>query len=186
MKNRILSLLLVSLASIAGCIPTESAIYTDESLAFDPALIGTWNGGDSKATWEFTKSGEHAYRLVYTSGDQKRILTAHLTKIEGNLFLNLYPELPKERAKDSTKPRPHHIFVLVQSTSPTLHLSSMDAEWLKKHIEENPTAIRNRRMGRRIILTDSTEQLQAFLAKHTKTTEAWKTLASLERRDTAR
>ena len=186
MKKGAFSLLFVSLMSIGGCIPTQNAIYTDESLVFEPALIGAWNGGKSKANWEFTKNGEQAYRLVYTSGDQKRVFTAHLAKIDGSLFLDLYPELPKRPTKDSTKPQLHHTFVLVQSISPSLHLSYMDVAWLKKHVEENPTAVRNEKLGRGIIITDSTQQLQAFLAKHSKTAEAWKTLANLKRRDTVR
>jgi hypothetical protein len=186
MKKGTLSLLFVPLVLTAGCIPTENAIYTDESLVFDPALIGGWNGGESKANWEFTKKGEQAYRLVYASGEQKRAFTAHLVKIDESLFLNLHPELPKRPTKESTKPQLHHTFVLVKSISPTLQLSYMDAAWLKKHVEENPTAVRTERMGRRLVVTDSTEQLQAFLAKHRKTGEAWKTLADLKRRDTAR
>ena len=182
----VFSLVFVSLVSIAGCIPTENAIHTDETSVFEPALIGAWNGGESKANWEFTKNGEQAYRLVYTMGNQKRVFSAHLARIDGSLFLDLHRESPKRPTNTSTKPRLHHTFVLVRSISPTLRLSYMDANWLKKHVEENPTAVRHEEMGPRIIMTDSTERLQAFLAKHSKTSEAWKNLADLERRNPPR
>ena len=64
MNKILLTLVLIALCSITGCIPTSiNPLYTGQDLVFDPALIGVWSEtGDSKETWAFEKAGDAVIR----------------------------------------------------------------------------------------------------------------------------
>ena len=176
MKRTAFLVALVSLALVAGCIPCLRAIYTEKDLVFEPALVGVWHQADGKGVWHFAEAAEKSYRLVVT--DQKGKpgeFSAHLAKIGGTLFLDLCPEKPDLPKSDFYMfyLRPTHTFFLVREMSPELRMSFMNPKWLQEHLKANPEAVRHERTQHGILLTASTGQLQAFLAKHRNTKEAW-------------
>ena len=85
--------MLAVLTLIAGCIPSLNPVYTDETLTFEPALLGVWKQPAAKARWDFAKLDDKTYRLSYTdeNGQQGRFL-GRLAKLDSELFLDLYPE----------------------------------------------------------------------------------------------
>jgi hypothetical protein len=176
MRKTAFTLALAGLVFLAGCIPCLRAIYTEKDLVFEPALVGTWHQADSKGVWQFTKAGGKSYRLVYTDPEGKPgEFSAHLVKIDGTLFLDLYPEDP-HLAKNAfyvLHVRPMHTFLLVQAVTPELRMSAMNPKWLGEHLKADPEAVRHEETEQGILLTASTQELQAFLAKHCKTKEAW-------------
>lgn len=163
------------LALAGGCVPSLNPLYTEQDLVFDPALVGVWGDDNkmagSKESWAFTKAGEKEYRAVYTDNDgNPGEFVAHLAKIEGRLFLDLYPEAPDLKENDFYKMHliPVHTFLLVSQIGPTLKMAVMDPDWMKKYLEEHPDALPHQLRDKAVILTASTEELQAFVLAHLK------------------
>ena len=102
----------------AGCVPSLHALYTDRDLVFDQALVGVWAEKDSKEVWAFSKAGEKEYRLNYTDEDGKKgEFQVHLLKVEGRMFLDLYPAELTLQHSDFYKGHflPTHTFLLTCS-----------------------------------------------------------------------
>ena len=185
MKNFIKLLTLSFLFMLAGCVPSLNPLYTDQDLIFDSALLGVWTDKDSKETWAFTEAGEKEYKLLYTEEDgRKGEFKAHLLKIEGKTFLDLTPIRPALSQNDFYKAHflTLHTFVQVSQTAPTVQISYLEPEWLKKIIAENPNAIRHEKIGDEILLTASTKELQKFLLKHLNTEGAFAKPISVRRK----
>ncbi len=172
MRKMISWTLLGILILCSGCIRSLHPIYTEEDLVLEPALIGQWSENDSKEVWTFSRKGTNSYTLVYTDdkGRQGRF-RAHLAKLNGKLFLDLFPEEPELKENDLYKFHllPVHTFLYVKQITPTLQMSFPDPDWLKKFIADNPKAIRHDKIDGEIILTASTKDLQAFWLKYLKT-----------------
>jgi hypothetical protein len=89
---------------LGGCVPILSLhpLYTKEDVVLEKKLPGTWvdDANSPETTWEFTRidEPENAYRLIFTDEEGKKgSFVAHLLKLEGKLFLDIYPsELPWE------------------------------------------------------------------------------------------
>src|SRR6266496_5434580 len=95
MNKILLTFVLIALCSITGCIPTSiNPLYTEQDLAFDPALVGVWHSeGDSKETWTFEKAGVTEYKSVYTEEDGKTgRFEAHLLNLGNTRFLDFFPD----------------------------------------------------------------------------------------------
>ena len=168
--------IVLSVLILAGCIPSLHEIYTEDDVVFDPALVGTWNQADGQGRWEFSRSGEKAYRLVHSDKDgRKGAFVVHLVKIGDLRFLDLYPEDPKLELNELYQFHllPAHTFMHVPQVEPTLKLSVLNPEWLEKLLEQDPDAIRHEKVKDRLVLTASTAELQAFLTRHHATEDAF-------------
>jgi hypothetical protein len=179
-SSRIVRFLLIGaaiapLALLAACVPTLQPIYTEKDLIFDPALVGVWRGEHDDDTWEFTKAGEKGYLLTMT-GDSEGPVTfsAHLVKIQDATFLDLFPggDLNCKGASELTWLKVHSFF-LVREIGASLNLGYMDMDWLESYLTQHPEEIRHEKVDDRILLTASTEELQAFLHKHVATEGAF-------------
>lgn len=156
-------------AAIAGCIPSLNPAYKDENLVFKPQFIGVWSQPKSSAKWDFAKRDDKSYTLSYQDeeGHQGKFV-AHLMNIEGNLFLDLFPE----EAKDSVNGFynfhlvPIHTIYLVRETEPTLKLAAIDFRWLDKYVGEHGDEIASATFGGRKMITAQTEDVQKFLLRH--------------------
>jgi hypothetical protein len=158
-----------ALLVLTGCVPSLQPLYTDEDLIFDPALLGTWFGENSSDTWEFTKKDETEYKLVVTESDSsmskggKGEFVVHLVKVEGVMFLDLFPAEPNCPQNDFYLGHllPVHTFLRVFQIEPTLKLAWFSPGgggpegkgWLEIYLEEHPTSIRHEQAGDRILLT---------------------------------
>jgi hypothetical protein len=167
---------------LGGCIPVISLhpLYTEKDVIMDKKLYGTWvsDSNDSKTTWEFKSIDEpkNAYKLIFTDEDGKKgSFVAHLVKLQNRLFLDIFPsELPWE-PKDPNKMDwpynsffliPAHTFVKVDSIEPVLKLRLILESNLEELLKENPDVVEHTSVGDRIVLTESTKKLQAFVLKY--------------------
>ncbi|HUP47019.1 MAG TPA: hypothetical protein VM779_16045, partial [Thermoanaerobaculia bacterium] len=49
----------------------------------------------------------------------------------------------------------------------------LDDKWLTSHLKENPNALRHEWIGKELLITASTAELQAFLLRHVSTKGAF-------------
>jgi hypothetical protein len=176
---------------LLGCIPSYHPLFTPDNVAFDPNLVGTWTVKDKDETIQFTAAEEKSYRMVYTDGQGKTgVFAAHLTKIDGHLFLDIFPAELDSPQNDFFKVHlvPAHSFMLIHEISPeTLRLSAVNVKWLGEYLEEHPDALKHERREKGpLMLTASTEQLRKFFAEHVTTPKAFGDPSTLKRVGPAR
>ena len=158
---------------IAGCLPSLHPLYSDKTLIFKEELIGKWMQDDS-SLWQFTRAGEKEYELRICDGEkQLGRFSTHLIKIQGMMFLDLYPDSePLEDLDDFYKVHilPVHTFMKVDQINPNLRLRMIDYDKVEKMIESDPNIIKHEVVNDdRIVLTASTEELQNFVVEHVDT-----------------
>ena len=156
---------------LGGCVSSLHPLYTEKDLIFDPALLGEWTADDGKATWAFTKNGETQYQLVCADDEGKQgRFQVHLLKIEGRLFLDLFP-MDDNDAKDDDFYKLHrvpaHTFMFVKQIQPTLQMAFLDPFQTRDYLKDHPESIRHEKIEHdRIVLTAQPKELQAFVLQH--------------------
>ncbi len=188
MRNIMLFSGILLLCSTGCVVQSMHPLYTEQDVVFDPNLVGLWSDGSGESV-EFSKLGENEYQVVSKDSSEQGVETAtwvgHLVKIEGSLFMDLFPkepDIPNPNLAYRSHFVPVHSFVHVIQIEPTLQFRTLDFDWLHKITKDNPQAIRHEKIGRDIILTASTKELQAFLLKHLKTEGAFNTSSNLQRK----
>ncbi len=183
---------------LGGCIPVISLhpLYTEKDDVVDKKLCGTWIGNldDSKSTWEFERIDEpkNAYKLIFTDEDGKKgSFVAHLLKLKDMLFLDIFPsELPWEPEEPNKMDWPYnslflipaHTFMKVDFIESQLELRLTLESKLEELLKENPNAVEHTSIGERIVLTASTQKLQAFVLKYADDDRVFMNLITLSRK----
>ncbi|MBI4242467.1 MAG: hypothetical protein HY606_00085 [Planctomycetes bacterium] len=175
----------VVLVALVGCVPSLHPLYTDEDLVFDPAIVGEWSEKNFEERWIFTKSNEKEYRLLYIDADGKEgKFVVHLVKVEGRLFLDLFPENPDLKENDFYKGHllPIHTFIRIEQIEPTLRMAMLNYDWIKKFLQDHPDAIQHEKIDDGLLLTGKPKELQIFLIKHEKTKDAFGDFSDMVRK----
>jgi hypothetical protein len=183
---------------VGGCVPVLSLhpLYTEKDVVLDQKLYGTWvtDSNDSKTTWEFKSIDDpkNAYNLIFTDEDgRKGSFVAHLVKLRDKLFLDIFPSELPWKSEDPNKTDwpynsifliPAHTFIKVDSIEPQLKLRLILESKMKELIKENPNAIEHTSVGERLVLTDSTKKLQAFILKYANDERVFTDQAILSRK----
>ena len=124
---RIRKLLFNLLAVIlGGCVPVLSLhpLYDEKDVVFQKNLLGVWvddcgvDDSNEQMTWQFRRPDESkkAYELTYSDNEgNKGIFTVHLLKLEGRLFLDVYPNhLPAGQLEEPNEaPWPYNKFFFI-------------------------------------------------------------------------
>ena len=169
-------------ALLGGCGPVMSlhSLYTKENVVFEEKLVGTWvdDPNSPEATWEFNRieEPENAYRLVFTDKNgQKGSFVAHLVKLENSLFLDVFPDEFPCDTEDPNKTDwlynvfflvPAHTFIKIDSIEPQLKMRLTNDDKMAELLKEDPNAVKHAFIEDRLILTESTKELQAFVLEY--------------------
>jgi hypothetical protein len=172
---------------LAGCVKSLHPLYTEQDVIFDEKLVGCWSEYSSDEAWCFSRKGETGYQLVYSdrSGKSGRFV-ARLFRINEQVFMDLYPSLSSEEFNQNDFFKLHllpvHTFAHVKQIGPTLQMRFPDPEWLRKLVEKNPETLRHEKVEREIIVTATTNEMQAFWLKHLDTEGAFGDFSDLKRK----
>ena len=181
MKYRTLLLALLCPPLItAGCVRSLHPIYTEQTLTYDPAFLGTWTDSKDENRLEIAASSDNdepgaikSYRVTHTDKDAKPArLVGHLAKVGDMLVADLTiadeNDLPEsDFAKAHLFPL-HTFWIIRRDSAETLSIRTLDHDWLKKFAEEKPDAIAHYKTNDEVILTAPPEELQKFLLAHAK------------------
>ena len=167
---------------LTGCVPSLHPLFTDKDLVFDPALVGTWVDEDGKNIWEFQKSRENAYELVYTENEEPAKFQAHLVKLGDFLFLDIFPEEPgMKNGLYKGLLIPAHGFSRIWIEGGLVRLAYLDPDWLKDMIDKKKVKIGHDWIDQSLILTASTRDLQKFALKYAEDSKAFSVKTELHR-----
>ena len=171
-------------AVLGGCIPVISlnSFYNKSQILFDKNLLGTWvdEPNNPKTTWVFSQNDDPniSYNLEFTDEEgRKGSFIANLISLKDIYFLDVYPaEMPWD-PEDPNKIQylynslfmiPAHAIVRIDSIESQLRLRLTETDKIKDLLDENPNAIAYKTIEERIILTASTQDLQAFILKYSE------------------
>ena len=149
--------------AFGGCLPSLHPLYTDDTLVFRAELIGKWSHEDS--IWEFRDAGDMEYELRTFDGQQGRF-SAHLVQLDDMLFLDIYPaddDLEEMQSFAATHLVPAHTFMKVEQIDPNLVLRLLDAGEVGSMLDDDPNLLKHEETEDRLVLTASTQELQAFM-----------------------
>jgi hypothetical protein len=200
-KMKVKKILFYLLAALlGGCVPVMSlhSLYTKENVVFEEKLLGTWvdDPNSPETTWEFTHIDEpkNAYKLIFSDDrGNKGSFVAHLVKLRNNLFLDVYPdELPWEQ-DDPNEAKwlynsffliPVHTFMKIDAIGPQLKMRLTDDDKMEELLKEDPNAVKHTSIEDMLVLTASTEELQAFVLKYADDSRVFPDEIVLNRRET--
>jgi hypothetical protein len=179
MKYRALLLILLCLPlAAAGCVRSLHPIYTEQTLTYDPAFLGSWldEKGETRLDIAASRDNEDpgaikSYRVTYTEKDAKPArLLGHLAKVGDLLVADLMladeNELPgSDFAKSHLFPL-HTFWIVRHDAAETMTIRAIDDDWMKKFANDHPDAIAHYKSKDEVVLTAPPEQLQKFLLAH--------------------
>jgi len=184
---------------LGGCVPVMSlhSLYTEKDIVLDKKLYGTWvdDANNPETTWEFKSIDEpnNAYKLIFSDEEgMKGSFVAHLVKLQNRLFLDIFPsELPWEPEDPNKMDWPYntlflipaHTFVKVDSIEPQLKLRLTSESKMEELLKENPSAVEHTTTGKKLVLTGSTKELQAFVLKYADDERLFTDQVTLSRKD---
>ena len=168
--------------ALAGCVPVMSLhpLYEDKNIIFEEKILGTFTENEN-TTWDFARAEDpNTYVLTYSTFKDQKVLkglfVVHLVKLEGRLFLDVYPKEPPwadEEGLEKTKwfynsvfMVTGHTFIKIETIEPQLKLQLTDGDELEKLLTKNPDAVKHEIVDGSPILTGSTQQLQSFVLKY--------------------
>ncbi|OQP53412.1 hypothetical protein A4H97_23470 [Niastella yeongjuensis] len=192
MKTKIaLILLLIGAFILPGCVFSLYPLYTENDLVYDNNLEGVW-GDTSKNTWKFENLMQHemapyknkperekqeiikgqlinkkTYLLTCTENGEARKMQAHLTQLDDNLFLDIFPDdLNLKNSFFETQFVPVHTYAKVKITGNRFELYFLNTDLMDKLLEQNTIRIKYEKLNNYKVITASTEELQKFIKKY--------------------
>jgi hypothetical protein len=173
---------LMAMALLSGCLTQSiSPLYDARTVVFDERLRGSWAGDD--ASWSFSPDGGGGYDSLYTENGESIPATAHLARIDGHLYLDVYVDEMPEGAVEIYQWLflPLHTLLRVDDLGDALRTSSLDYVWLGKYLKDHPNEIDYMLVDDRVVFTSGTAAVQAFVAAHADDPEAWEEAIVMER-----
>ena len=171
---------------IGGCIPSLHPLYTKDDCVFDSNLLGEWDEENNSNTWSFTKLDDDSYKLALVEDSVLSNFYIHLVKLGDDLFIDFFPDSKNVKCEVIDFFLLHEIYVhsfgKIKINENEVEVSLFDYDWIAKLFEQNKIRIPhevvkypdgnkeenffNASTEEKIILTASTEELQAFVKKY--------------------
>lgn len=122
----------IALAACSGCLVLSlEPAYDDESLGWDPDLIGVWQDADDNASMKIEAAEWRSYRVHYEHPSEKGDVTGFLTVIDNDHYLDLMPARGEDRGSFLL---PAHAVVRVELTGDDLVLTPLSYDWFAERL----------------------------------------------------
>jgi hypothetical protein len=179
MKKLLVFMALALALALTGCIPSSiHPFYTENDLVFDPNLIGSWGDADTETTF-IERADSLVYKISLEDKSGRAAFEGHLFKINGVLFLELFPDADELKINETYKQHliPVHSLYRIEQTEPDLILNAIDYNWLMKlnEMDDQTSPVDFLEIEGRLFLSSPTEKLQAFIAANLDTPGAFTT-----------
>ena len=163
-RTRLAAAALAALLSSSCLVVSLQPVYEPETIAFDPALLGSWVSADDDVTLTFERGEWHSYHLTLVQRDDRYRLSARMTRIGARLYLDVTPldgtDLPALTL-------PVHSCLQVELTDDGLALAELNYEWFEANGSAPgfalPIVIDARR---NVVVTSGTAELRRWIAQH--------------------
>jgi hypothetical protein len=132
--RRVLSAVCFALAvsTASGCLVLSlNPAYDDETIAWEPGLLGAWVDADDKSSIEIERGEWRSYRVRYTHPIESGTLTGYLTAVGDQRFLDLMPLKGEDRGSFVI---PAHVVLRVELETDRLELTPLSYDWFADRI----------------------------------------------------
>jgi hypothetical protein len=160
---------------LAGCSPPSlQPLFTEQDLVFEPRLTGTWADQEDKVTWVVKRSGEKSYDALCTADGEPHWFKLHLVQLGAYLFLDLTPkeELAFKNGFFASHWLPTHTFFRVRIDGDRLQVAALQLDYLKALVTSKKTRV-GQMVGKEVMFTGATRELQDYVLKHAEIQEAF-------------
>jgi len=124
---RFLLLLVAGLCAASGCLVISvNPAYDDESIGFDPALVGAWQDADDHASLTIERGEWKSYRVHYVHPIETGDLTGYLTAVDDTRYLDVMPARGEDRGSFLI---PVHVVLRVRLEGDELELTPLSYDW---------------------------------------------------------
>jgi hypothetical protein len=176
---RLAVLLALALSSAACLAVSLQPVYEPGTIAFDPALLGTWASDEDGVTLAIERGEWHSYHLAFTDRDSTIRLSARLTRVGD---LQLLDVTPLDGTDIPPLLLPVHGIFRVTLEGDTLSVSNLDYDYflaVAAHGEAG-FAIDGRK---NVVITLQTLELRRWLQEHADDRGLFSTATTLKRQD---
>jgi hypothetical protein len=156
--------LVLAVVSAPGCLVLSlHPAYDDETIAWNPALVGAWVAADDKVTMEVERGEWKSYRITYAHPIETATVTAYLTAIADAHFLDV---MPPRGADPGSFLVPAHAVLRVRLEDDRLELTPLSYDWLADRIRaqqsvEGLRAVRDQKEN--VLIVSPTARLRGWL-----------------------
>lgn len=153
-----------ALLSSACLVVSLQPVYEPDTIAFDPALVGTWVAGDDDLSLAFERAEWHSYHLIVQERDNRTRLSARLTRVGAQLYLDVSP---LDGADVAPLVVPVHGLFRLDLEGEVLSLADLNYERLERLGRDGATGLPMAIDARKnVIITASTADLRQWLVLH--------------------
>ena len=159
---RLAPALLAALLSSACLVVSLQPVYEPGTIAFDPALLGTWVTGDEPMTLTVERGEWHSYHVTIDERDERMRLSARMTRVGEHTYLDV---APLDGADLPALSLPVHAVYRMELKDGELRLADLNYETLERRLEEGsagPSMVIDARKN--IVITAATVALRRWLA----------------------
>ena len=154
---------------MAGCTASLHPIYSEEDAVFDPMLLGTWRESEGEKFFVSVRAGDAAYRLIHYDGEGAGAFTARLVELQGNRFVDLYPETPPSKnGFYNCHLIPAHSFGRIWLAGDRLTIALLDPDWLRSD-EASQVQLERISLDDYLVISAVTADLRRFATKYAGT-----------------
>jgi hypothetical protein len=124
--------LVIALALAPGCLVLSlNPAYDGETIGWDPGLLGTWVDVEDKSSIEIERGEWKSYRIKYVHPIETGTLTAYLTSIGDDRFLDVMPARGEDRGSFLI---PVHAVLRVRLDGDKLELMPLSYDWMNERV----------------------------------------------------
>jgi hypothetical protein len=128
-----LAALLAGAAMASGCLVLDlHPAYDPSSMAFEPALVGSWEDADDDVTVLVERGEWNSYRIHYVHPIEEGNLTGYLTQIGSERLLDVMPVKGEHRGSFLV---PVHAALRVRLEGDTLSVWPLSYEYFRGRLE---------------------------------------------------
>lgn len=178
-----LAVVFTALLLSSGCLVLSlQPAYDDDSLAWDPALIGAWRDPDDNASLQIDAAEWRSYRLHYEHPSEKGDVTGLLTIIADEHYLDVMPARGEDRGSFLL---PAHAVLKVERAGDELVLTPLSYDWFADRLRAGRSpggalsAIFDQKQN--ALIVSPTARLRAWLRSQPKDSMAWGAPATFSR-----
>ena len=135
MRRPLLGRLLIALVILAGspaCLVLSlNPAYDDDTIAWDPQLVGRWQDADDKSSIVIERSEWRSYRVHYEHPIETGDLTAYLTIVGNDRYLDVMPARGQDRGSFLI---PVHAVLRVRLDENRLELTPLSFDWFSDRL----------------------------------------------------
>jgi len=171
---------IISLLVMSACGPLLSLnpLWDEGHAVSEPALTGTWiSGDDDNEIITIAESGRNGYRMTYIDDDSSSRYEVHAVRLEGRLFLDLYPDgaaLGKRLEGEVYLPViPTHFFLRAVLEGDRLELAALDDEGIANKLERREIEVPLLKLEDGVLLTAQTDRIQDLVVRFVDDADLW-------------